>query len=103
MTIGERAVGTSRAPLEPRLCPACSMGIDDSALELCPLCFYDLDGPRPEASFDDRPLEPETSVAEALPARRVSVGGGPSSLDVLIAVVPLIVLIVVLAVALIER
>ena len=100
MTMREAAVETSRTPAEPRRCPACGMGIDDSSLELCPLCFYDLDGAPPEG-FDDGPSASAPSAGVA--ASRVSGRGGPCALDAVIAAIPLIVLILVLVVALIER
>jgi hypothetical protein len=76
------------------------MGIDDSSLELCPLCFYDLDGPRPDETGFDEVLAPEASRTPGI--QPISLGS-PLGLDALIAIIPLIVLMVVLAVALIER
>lgn len=102
MSAHERASRVSKTTAELRRCPACGMEVDDRSLDLCPLCFYDLESPPPDTGFDAGPLATEHPRVSADFASPVSLVGR-SGLDAVIALIPLIVLVLVLVVALIER
>lgn len=85
--------------VQRRVCPACGMGVDDPALDRCPLCFYDLDAAPPERDVVVMPDSGSAPEATLAPTGRPRL----SALDVAIALLPLVVLLVVLFVALSQK